>query len=148
MDELVEWCDQNFLEFNVAKTEEIVIDFRRNKSSIVPLVIKGEEARIIRQYKYLGTVIDDKLEWTANMEACYKKANQRMHFLRKLKNFKLKSSRLYLFFQSVVQSIMLYNQICYYNNRKADWERLDSIKTAARKIPRYEVPQPSPAATC
>ena len=62
--------------------------------------------------------------------------------------FKLNNSILYLFYQSVIQGVMLYNQICYYNNRKADWERLDSIKTAARKIPRYEVPQPSPAATC
>ena len=61
------------------------------------------------QYKYLGTVIDDKLEWTANMDACYMKANQRMHFLRNLKNFKLNSNVLYLFFQSLVQSITLYN---------------------------------------
>ena len=35
VDELVEWCDQNFLELNVAKTGEIVMDFMRNKSSIV-----------------------------------------------------------------------------------------------------------------
>ena len=35
--------DQNFLGLNEAKTEEIVIDLRRNKKSIVPLVIKGEE---------------------------------------------------------------------------------------------------------
>ena len=92
------------------------------------------------QYKYLGTVIDDKLEWTANMEACYKKANQRMHFLRKLKNFKLNSNILYLFFQSVLQSIMLCNQICYYSNaRKADTERLDRKTSAARKLTRREL---------
>ena len=54
----------------------MTFNLRRNKSSIVPLVIKGEEVRIVRQYKYLGTVIDDKLLWTVNMEACYKKANQ------------------------------------------------------------------------
>ena len=70
-----------------------------------------------------------------------------MHFLRKLKNFKLKSSRLYLLFQSVVQSIMLYNQICYFTNaRKADMERLDCITAAARKITRHELQ--SPTAIC
>ena len=57
-------------ELNVAKREEIVIDLRRNKSSIVPLVIKGKEVRIVRHDKYLGPVIDDNLEWTASMEAC------------------------------------------------------------------------------
>ena len=124
---------------NAAKTDEIVIDFRRNKSSIV-LVTKGKEVRIDRQYKYLGTVIDDNLEWTTNMEACYKKANQRMHFPRKLKNFKLNNNILYLFFQSVVQSILLYNQVCNYSNaRKADTERLDRITAAARKITRRQL---------
>ena len=66
VDKLVEWCDQTFLGINVAKTEEIITDFRRNKSSIVSLVIKGEEVHIVRQYKYLGTVIDNKLEWPIN----------------------------------------------------------------------------------
>ena len=93
MDELVEWCDQNFLEFNVAKTEEIVIDLRRNKSCKVPPVIKEKEVRIAGQYKYLGTVIDDKLEWTANMEACYMKANQRMHFLAEAEELQAQQQR-------------------------------------------------------
>jgi hypothetical protein len=135
VDELVDWCDQNVLELNVTKTEELVIDFRRNKGSIAPLVIKGEEVRTVNQYKYLGTVIDDRLKWTANIAACHKKTSQRMFFLRKLKQFKVNSNILYLFYQSVVQSIILYNQLCYYNNAsKADTERLNRITAAARKV--------------
>ena len=76
-----------------------------------------------------------------------KKANQRMYFLRKLKNFQLSNNLLYVIYQSVVQSILLYNQICYYSNaRKADWERLELMTTVARTIIRHDIR--SPTAIC
>lgn len=77
---LVERYNRKFLKLNVANTGKIVVDFRRNKSCISTLVIKDEEVRIVRQYKYIGTIIDDRLEWTVNTEACYKKAHKRMYF--------------------------------------------------------------------
>ena len=45
-----------------------------------------------------------------------------MYFLRKLKNFQLSNNLLYVIYQSVVQSILLYNQVYsnYSNTRKAD----------------------------
>ena len=70
-----------------------------------------------------------------------------MYFLRKLKNFQLSNNLLYVIYQSVVQSILLYNQICYYSNaRKADWERLELMTTVARTIIRHDIR--SPTAIC
>ena len=70
-----------------------------------------------------------------------------MYFLRKLKNFQLSNNLFYLLCQSVVQSIIVYNQICYYSNaRKADWERLDSMTTVATTIIRHD--SRSPTAIC
>ena len=73
------------------------------------------------------------------MEACYKRAKQ-----RKLKNFQLSINLLYLLYQSVVQSILLYNQVYsnYSNARKADWERLDSMTTVATTISRHDIRLP------
>jgi hypothetical protein len=133
--ELVDWCDRNFLELNVTKTEEMVIDFRRKPSNIHPLVIKDEEVRIVHTYKYLGTVIDDKLEWTPNIDTCCKKANQRLFFLRKLRQFRVNSTILNLFYQSTIQSILLYNQLCFFSSlKKADEVRLDRVVSAAAKV--------------
>ena len=100
--------------------------------------------RIVKRYICLSTVIDDRLEWTVNMEACYKRANQRMYFLRKLKNFQLSNNLLYILYQSVAQSL-LYNQVYsnYSNARKADWERLDSMTTVARTISRHDIRSPT-----
>ena len=78
----------------------------------------------------------------------HKKANQRMYFLRKLKNFQLSNNLLYLLYQSVVQSILVYNQVYsnYSNARKADWERLERMTTVARTIIRHDIR--SPTAIC
>ena len=60
----------------------MVIDFRTKPTEINPTVIKGEEVRMVDQYKYLvWTVIDHKLEWSQNINLCCKKANQRLYFL-------------------------------------------------------------------
>ena len=132
--ELVDWCDSNYLQLNVTKTEEMIFDFRKNTSDIQPLVIKQEEVRTVHTYKYLGTVIDDKLEWTPNIDASCKKANQRLFFLRKLRQFKINSTILNLFYEAVIQSTLLYNHLCFFSSlSEADKGRLEKIVTAAGK---------------
>jgi len=80
----VDWCDSNFLNLNVQKTKEMVIDFRRNASVHECLVINAEEVEKISQYKYLGTIIDSRLDFGENVNLIYKKANSRLYHLRKL----------------------------------------------------------------
>ena len=61
VDTLVGWCDDNYLLLNVAKTKEVVVDFRRDRPKLTPLVVKGEAVEMVDQYKYLGSIIDNKL---------------------------------------------------------------------------------------
>ena len=62
MEKLVGWCNDNHLLLNVSKTKEIVVDFRRDPPPPRPLVINGEEIDIVGEYKYLGSIIDCKLD--------------------------------------------------------------------------------------
>ncbi|XP_036949323.1 CMP-N-acetylneuraminate-beta-galactosamide-alpha-2,3-sialyltransferase 1-like [Acanthopagrus latus] len=59
------------LQLNVAKTKEMVMDFRRNKPLHSPVCISGTDVDSVDSYKYLGGMLDDKLEQTPNMEAVY-----------------------------------------------------------------------------
>ena len=78
-----ERCDENILLLNISKTKESVIDFRRNASSPVPFQIKAQQVEIVHQYKYLGTILDDKhVDWTENSTMLLKKGNQRLYFLK------------------------------------------------------------------
>ena len=165
VEDLIEWCDKTYLELNVTKTKEVVINFRKAKVNMDPIVIRGQPVEIVTNYKYLGTIIDNfpslighlasvdvkqhesidnKLDWSPNIEACCKKANQRMYFLRKLKQFKVDKNILVCFYQTIIQSAMLYNQVCYFgNSKKADTERLDKAARTAAKIVGAETATPS-----
>lgn len=66
--DFVEWCDNTLLELNV-KTKEMIIDFRRKATKLDPVVIHEEEVDIVDQYKYLGTIFDNKLRFEENTEA-------------------------------------------------------------------------------
>ncbi len=81
----VQWCEMNYLNLNVKKTKELIIDFRKKKSIIEPIVIDNEAVEIVDSYKYLGCVIDKDLNGTIHVSKIAKRANQRMYFVRKLK---------------------------------------------------------------
>ena len=50
--ELVEWCDSNFLALNVFKMKELVVDFRAApKDSVTePITIKGQSVEMVSAY--------------------------------------------------------------------------------------------------
>ncbi|MDG2555482.1 DUF1891 domain-containing protein, partial [Vibrio parahaemolyticus] len=109
LEDFVNWCDQSFLHINVSKTNEMFIDFQRRSCLPAPCVIKGELVAAVQQYKYLGTILDDKLNFDVNTDAVCKKANQRLFFLRKLKSFNVDRTTIKLFYSAFIESILSFN---------------------------------------
>lgn len=70
--------------------------FRRNKPR-PPVCTGGTNA--VDSFKYLGVVLDSKLEWTTNMESVYKKGLSQLHFLRRPRSFTVCSQMLQMFHQ-------------------------------------------------
>ena len=138
VEKLVGWCNDNHLLLNVSKTKEIVVDFRRDPPPPRPLVINGEEVEIVGEYKYLGSIIDCKLDWSPNALALLKKGNQRLYFMKKLNSFSVGPKLLELFYKSTVESVVTFNSLCYFGGLKEqDKARLSKItKTASRLIGR------------
>ena len=76
----------------------MLIDFRKKSSApVLPSIIKGQQVEVVKQYKYLGTIIDDKLQFEENTDIIRGKALQRMHFLRKLRLFNMDVSFMKMF---------------------------------------------------
>ena len=113
------WCDDHYLLLNVKKTKEMIFDFRIKKDPILPVVIKGEIVEIVNKYKYLGITIDDRLEWNYHASNVHAKMSQRLFFLRKLNSFHIDSKLLYLFYSSVIESILLFCFCAWGGNCKA-----------------------------
>ncbi|KAI3365896.1 hypothetical protein L3Q82_000881 [Scortum barcoo] len=80
VDNFVEWSEQNHLRLNVNKTREMVIDFRRKKMPSQPLRIRGEVVEEVEDYKYLGVVIDNRLDWKSNTGGCVQEGDEQTLF--------------------------------------------------------------------
>lgn len=61
--EFVRRCDDSFLDLNVSKTKELIIDFRKHCDKPKPNVIHNEAVQIFQTYKYLDTVFDPQLKF-------------------------------------------------------------------------------------
>ncbi|KAL8591097.1 hypothetical protein ACOMHN_058750 [Nucella lapillus] len=138
---MVEWCDDNYLLLNVAKTKEVVVEFRRDQLKPTPLVIRGEDVKLVDQYKYLGSIIDSMLSWSANAQALLKKGNQRLFFMRRLNPFGVGPRLLELFYRATVESVLTFNSLCFFSSLKEhDKGKLAKITMTARKLIGRPVP--------
>ena len=72
---------------NTTKTKEMVVDFRKSKTPYQSVCIDGGEIESVQTCKCLGVVLDNKLEWSANIEAVYRRDQSRLFFLRRLRSF-------------------------------------------------------------
>ena len=133
--EFVNWCDNNFLELNVSKTKEMLIDFRRKKDNDVCCMIHGEPVERVDEFKYLGTVFDSQLKWDANTENIAKKGHQRIYLLRKLKSFSVNTIILSRFYQSFIESLLCFSFVCWFNSLSVhNRNSLNSIVNVCSKI--------------
>jgi hypothetical protein len=137
VDRFCNWCDDNHLNLNVSKTKEMVIDFRNcgAKANINPLRIKNQQVEIVKTYKYLGNIIDDKLSGSPNVDTLFKKLNKKMYFVRKLRSLKLSRNTLSTFYRCIIQSNFTFCLSNWYKLcTSADIKKLNKIVSCAKKL--------------
>ena len=131
---LVEWCSQNNLVLNVAKTKEMIIDFRRSAPLLNFLFfINGEEVEQVDCFKFLGIHISNNLDWSVQLNENLKKGQQRLFFSRQLKLFNVRKFIMVIFYRSVIESQLTSFILIWFNvATKKDLKKLNSvIKTCA-----------------
>ena len=133
--EFSDWCNQNFLELNVGKTEEMVVGFKRDRADAAPLEIGGQTVERVQEYRYLGTVIDDKLTFNKNTEEIYKKCRQRMVMLYQLRSLMVSNKILTQCYHAYVESILTFSFICWFGSLNIkDKQILNNITKQCSKI--------------
>ena len=112
----------------------IVFDFRRNYQKEIEPVVNGVEIEIVTENKYLGTYIDNQLNWNVNTHKLCSKANQRIYFLRKLKLFNIDLD-IMMFYQSVIQSVVMFYSIAWLNGLTVrNLTKLNRVTKSVSKI--------------
>ncbi len=134
--QLAEWCGANNLSLNVEKTKEVVMDFRRrNSTDHPPLTIDSSTVERVSSTKFLGVHITEDLTWTTNTMSLSKKAQQRLHFLRRLKRASLPPPILTTFYRGTIESVLTSCITVWYGNcSAADRKTLQRTVNTAAKI--------------
>ena len=117
------WCGNNNLELNASKTKEMVVNFRKEKSPVVPLQVNGSSLEIIDSFKFLGTVISSGLDWETYTSSTLKKTQQIMYFLRQLKKFGLRREILIQFYRAAIESVRCFSLPVWYGSTTQDQKR-------------------------
>jgi hypothetical protein len=108
------WCKENYLDLNVTKTKELVFDFRKSPSIVSDLFIDGLKVERVTEYKYLGTILDSKLNFSSNTPVIHKKYQSRIYCLQKLRSLNVNSNILQTFYTSFIESLLTFSFICWY----------------------------------
>ena len=136
-EKLVKYCDEQNLVLNIKKTKELIIDFRKshNTTRIQPLIINNQQIETVSHYKYLGTTIDNKLNWSKNCHDLYVRCYKRLFYMRKLKEFKVDNTIVALFYKSVVESVLTFCAICWYSSlAEHDKCKLKRVVKSAKRM--------------
>ena len=131
-----DWCIQNFLELNVGKTKEMVVGFKRDRTDVAPLAIGGQTVERVQEYRYLGTVIDDKFTFNKSTAIIHlKKCRQRMVILYQLRSLMVSNKILTQCYHAYVESILTFSLICWFGFLTVkDKQILNSITKQCSKI--------------
>ena len=73
-----------FLQRNVSKTKEMVINFQKTNFIMEKKYIEGHEVYVVENYEYLGVNINNKLDLHAHVSFLISKMNQCINFVTKL----------------------------------------------------------------
>ena len=69
---------------------------------------------VVDSFKYLGTVVDQKLTFTQHVDFVFKKAQRRLLILRKLKHFGVNQGILEMVYTSLIGSILTFNIVTWF----------------------------------
>ena len=116
IDALASQFTSTFLKLNTTKTKELVFGGGRISQTPEPILINNQEVEIVKSFKYLGTVLDWRLSFCEHVDYVYKRAQQRLFLLRKLKSFDVSQHILQLVYRSLIESVLSFNIITWYGN--------------------------------
>ncbi|KAK0141058.1 hypothetical protein N1851_021940 [Merluccius polli] len=114
--DFVNWSELNQLQLNTSKTKEMIVNFRRKASHFTPVNIHELDIEVVENF--LGVHLNNKLDWTDNTHALYKKGQ-----------------RLY---DSVVASAIFYAVVCWRGGStdrdRSKLNRLDCLLDSIEKV--------------
>ena len=103
---LVKWVDANGLLINLKKTNYIIFS-RQNILNFPPVIINNVNILRLKEAKFLGVIIDEKLSWTSHIQALKGKMARYIGIMYKIKSYIPLQVRIQIY-HSFIQSHLNY----------------------------------------
>ena len=85
---VMDWCDLNRIVLNQKKTKHMYVSPRRIiRDDMMSFETMGETIECVREFKYLGVTLDDKLSFETNVERVINMVNVKLISLSRLRKY-------------------------------------------------------------
>ncbi len=129
--ELAVWCSLNNLEQNCGDDRGL----QEIPPCTPPLTILNSTVTAVESFRFLGTTISQDLKWDNHIKSIVKKAQQRLYFLRQLRNFNLPQELLKQFYSAIIESVLCTSITVWFSSAtKSDLRRLRRVVRIAERI--------------
>lgn len=134
LERINEWLNLNKLKINIGKTKYMVLNLRGRNMDDNCIQMGGNIIEKVHSMKYLGFIIDDKLNFHEHVEYLCKKIAKKIGFLSRISN-KLNYMDKITVYQTIIAPHFEYCASILFSCTKGDIEKLQVLQNRAmRKI--------------
>ena len=135
--EVTEWLEVNKLKLNVSKTKSMIVGKQKFKYEIEQQGLEfracGEVIEVVKEIKYLGVIIDDKLKFSSHINYVCKKIAKKIGVLKRVSWYLSIDSRK-LVYNTIVLPHFNYCSTVLYLANQSDMDRLQKLQNRAMRV--------------
>lgn len=132
---LDKWSKEKGLNIHPGKTELVLFTRKYKPQPFDPPELAGQTLKLSKQAKYLGVILDSKLNWNLNVEERRKKAYNALYICMRCigRTWGLKPKICYWIYNAIVKPILTYGCFLWWEaiNRKGVRRKLGTVQRAA-----------------
>ena len=139
-EEAVKWSNDNNMQLNFDKTQEMMVYFGRKPHNITPVTMEGRAIQRVSVSKLLGVMLSDDLGWDAHVDYICGKASKRIYFLRLLKRGGATPKEVTDTYIAIIRSVLEYAcEVWHTGLGKLQSDDIENLQIRAMKIAHPEL---------
>lgn len=128
------WCKDSQLEINVSKTKEFVV-CKKQDTITESVSLNGLAVETVETFKYLGTVLNNRMSFLDNTDYIFKKCSQRLSLIRRLSCLGVSAQITELVYTTHIESILTFHLSAWFGYLSVKSKnKLNRIVSMASKI--------------
>ena len=109
---IMDWFRANCLSLNLQKTKYMLFNHKYDSTNIPNLIVGGNTIERVKKAKFLGILLDDKLNWDEHIKHCRKKIVSGLYALNAMKHY-LRTQHLRCLYFAMVHPFLQYGCVLW-----------------------------------